>query len=162
MTRNRQTHCIIVCLLNLMAWKASWAHRTGENEKKDNDKIKKSVQTSSACGRIWRTLHYVILLGPMSGEHVKDHWSSGYKPWVRPFSAPPPPPLIPAPGEELSLWCSWEAKPKHYRHQQSSDTIDSYAVAALGVRLGVPVCGIVAVVSLAPVSLSSVFHRYIT
>ena len=32
---------IIVCLLNLMAWKASWAHRTGENKKKDNDKIKK-------------------------------------------------------------------------------------------------------------------------
>ena len=36
---------IIVCLLNQMAWKASWAHRTGENEKKrkekDNDKIKK-------------------------------------------------------------------------------------------------------------------------
>ena len=25
---------IIVCLLNLLAWKASWAHRTGENEKK--------------------------------------------------------------------------------------------------------------------------------
>ena len=25
---------IIVCLLNLMACKASWAHRTGENEKK--------------------------------------------------------------------------------------------------------------------------------
>ena len=24
----------IVCLLNLMAWKASWAHRTGENEGK--------------------------------------------------------------------------------------------------------------------------------
>ena len=43
---------IIVCLLNLMAWKASWAHRTGENEKKkDNDKIKKSVQTSSACDK---------------------------------------------------------------------------------------------------------------
>ena len=40
---------IIVCLLNLLAWKASWTHRTGENEKKDNDKIKKSVQTSSAC-----------------------------------------------------------------------------------------------------------------
>ena len=41
---------IIVCLLNLMAWKASWALRTGENEeKKDNDKIKKLVQTSSAC-----------------------------------------------------------------------------------------------------------------
>ena len=33
---------IIVGLLNLMAWKASWAQRTGENEKKDNDKIKKS------------------------------------------------------------------------------------------------------------------------
>ena len=32
---------IIVYLLNLMAWKASWAHRTGENMgKKDNDKIK--------------------------------------------------------------------------------------------------------------------------
>ena len=40
---------IIVCLFNLLAWKASWAHRTGENGKKDNDKIKKkSVQTSSA------------------------------------------------------------------------------------------------------------------
>ena len=44
---------IIVCLLNLMAWKASWAHRTCENGKKDHDKIKKkSVQTSSACGPI--------------------------------------------------------------------------------------------------------------
>ena len=34
---------ISVCLLNLMAWKASWAHRTDENEKKkkDNDKINK-------------------------------------------------------------------------------------------------------------------------
>ena len=44
---------IIVCLLNLMTWKASRAHRTGENEKKKNDydKIKKSVQTSSARGR---------------------------------------------------------------------------------------------------------------
>ena len=39
---------IIVCLLNQMAGKASWAHRTCENEEKD--KIKKSVQTSSACG----------------------------------------------------------------------------------------------------------------
>ena len=29
---------IIVSLLNLLAWKASWAHRTGENE--NNDKIK--------------------------------------------------------------------------------------------------------------------------
>ena len=44
---------IIVCLLNQMAWKAGWAHRTGENErKKDNDKLKKSVQTSSACDQI--------------------------------------------------------------------------------------------------------------
>ena len=51
---------IIVCLLNLMAWKASWAHRTGENEEKNNnDKIKKSVQTSSACG-ISVYLHFVI------------------------------------------------------------------------------------------------------
>ena len=32
---------IIVCLLNLMAWKASCAYRTGENEKNNNDKIKK-------------------------------------------------------------------------------------------------------------------------
>ena len=32
---------IIVCLLNLMAWKDSCAYKTGENEKKDNDKIKK-------------------------------------------------------------------------------------------------------------------------
>ena len=31
---------IIVCLLNLLAWKACWVHRTGENENKDNDKIK--------------------------------------------------------------------------------------------------------------------------
>ena len=31
---------IIVCRLNLMAWKASWAHKTGENGEKD-DKIKK-------------------------------------------------------------------------------------------------------------------------
>ena len=42
---------ITMCILNLMAWKASWAHRTDENGKKDNDKIKKSVQTSSACVR---------------------------------------------------------------------------------------------------------------
>ena len=42
---------IIVCFLNQMAWKAGWAHRTGENGKKD-DKIKKSVQTSSACALI--------------------------------------------------------------------------------------------------------------
>ena len=40
---------IIVCFLNPMAWKAGWAHRTGENGKKDNDKIKKSFHTSSAC-----------------------------------------------------------------------------------------------------------------
>ena len=25
---------IVVCLLSLMAWKSSWAHRTGENGKK--------------------------------------------------------------------------------------------------------------------------------
>ena len=49
--RNIEKSIISVCLLNLMAWKASWAHRTCENEKKeDYDKIKKSVQTSSACG----------------------------------------------------------------------------------------------------------------
>ena len=39
----------IVCLLNLMAWKASYAHRTGENEK--NMKMKTLVQTSSTCGK---------------------------------------------------------------------------------------------------------------
>ena len=33
---------IIVCRLNLMAWKASWAHRTGENGETKDDKIKKS------------------------------------------------------------------------------------------------------------------------
>ena len=34
-----------------MAWKASWAHRTGENEeKKDNDKIKKIGQNVE---RLW-------------------------------------------------------------------------------------------------------------
>ena len=33
---------IIVCLMNLMAWKASWADRTGENEKKREDNDKKS------------------------------------------------------------------------------------------------------------------------
>ena len=40
-----------------MAWKASVAHRIGENEKNDNDNIKKSVPTSSACGL---TVHSVI------------------------------------------------------------------------------------------------------
>ena len=45
---------IIMCLLNLLARKASWVYRTGENEKKkNNDKIKQSVQTSSACGVTW-------------------------------------------------------------------------------------------------------------
>ena len=38
---------IIVC----MAWKASWARRTGENEKKDNDKIKKVYPNVE---RLWR------------------------------------------------------------------------------------------------------------
>ena len=47
---------IFVCLLNLMAWKASCAHRTGVFEKKDNDKIKKSVQTSSACALLRRAV----------------------------------------------------------------------------------------------------------
>ena len=42
---------IIVCILNLMAWKASWAHRTGANEKKDNDKIKKKVGPN--VERLW-------------------------------------------------------------------------------------------------------------
>ena len=31
---------IIVCLLNLMAWKASWVHRTCENEEKKKIMIK--------------------------------------------------------------------------------------------------------------------------
>ena len=56
---------IIVCLLNLMSWKASWAHRTGENEKKkkkDNDKIKKSVQTSSACGQTRQRFGFGVIL----------------------------------------------------------------------------------------------------
>ena len=43
---------IIVCLLNLMAWNASWGHRTGEYEKKkDNDKIKKKVGPN--VERLW-------------------------------------------------------------------------------------------------------------
>ena len=49
-----------MCRLNLMAWNASLAPSTGENEKnnkKDNDKIKRSVQTSSACASKRR--HYV-------------------------------------------------------------------------------------------------------
>ena len=38
---------IIVCLLNLMAWKASCAHKTGENEKKkkyENKKVGPNVE----------------------------------------------------------------------------------------------------------------------
>ena len=42
---------IIVCFLNLIAWKASWAHRTGENVGKKIMIKKKSVKTSSACGK---------------------------------------------------------------------------------------------------------------
>ena len=39
----KSTCIVIECLLNLMAWKASWAHRTGENEKKKiMIKLKKS------------------------------------------------------------------------------------------------------------------------
>ena len=46
---------VIVCLLNLMALKASWAHRTGENEeKKDNDKIK---NRSTCRGPVVQTEH---------------------------------------------------------------------------------------------------------
>ena len=43
---------IIVCLLNLMAWKASLAHRTGENEekKKDNDKIRSRSKRRAPVG----------------------------------------------------------------------------------------------------------------
>ena len=42
---------MIMYRLNLMAWKASLAHRRDEMEKKIMIlKIKKSVQTSSACG----------------------------------------------------------------------------------------------------------------
>ena len=60
---------IIVCLLNLMAWKASWAHRTGENEerKKDNDKIKNRskrrapVVCSGVIDAINRKYQYVSL-----------------------------------------------------------------------------------------------------
>ena len=29
---------IIMCLLNIMAWKAIWAHRTGKNEKQNINK----------------------------------------------------------------------------------------------------------------------------
>ena len=44
-----------MCLLNLLAWKASWAHRTGENEKKkDNDKIKK---VDPNVERLWSALY---------------------------------------------------------------------------------------------------------
>ena len=68
---------IIVCLLNLLAWKASWAHRTGENEKKDNDKIKKSVQTSSACGLECIILFIFALLffDDIFGKHFCLGWS---------------------------------------------------------------------------------------
>ena len=41
---------IIVCLLNLMAWKASWAHRTGENGKK---KIMIKEKVGPKVGRLW-------------------------------------------------------------------------------------------------------------
>ena len=58
---------IIVCLLNLLAWKASWAHRTGE---KDNDKIKKSVQTSSACGLMYIFQTYIFIFGLRIAIHM--------------------------------------------------------------------------------------------
>ena len=50
---------IIVCLLNLMAWTASWAHRTGENEKKDNDKTK---NVGPNVERLWSYLYLHIRL----------------------------------------------------------------------------------------------------
>ena len=45
---------IIVCLLNLLAWKASWAHRTGE--KKEDNTIKKSLSKRRAPvpGPVWK------------------------------------------------------------------------------------------------------------
>ena len=42
---------IIVCLFNLMAWKASWAHRTGENENKKIMMKKKKVGPN--VERLW-------------------------------------------------------------------------------------------------------------
>ena len=51
---------IIVCLLNPMAWKASWAHRTGENEKKDNNKIKK---VGPNVERLWSNMTLDFLTG---------------------------------------------------------------------------------------------------
>ena len=48
---------IIVCLLNLLAWKASWAHRTGENEKKDNDKIKSRSKRQAPVARLSGSLY---------------------------------------------------------------------------------------------------------
>ena len=42
-----------IIIVNLMAWKASWAHRTGENEeKKDNDKIKNRSKRRAPVNRI--------------------------------------------------------------------------------------------------------------
>ena len=46
----------IVCLLNLMAWKASLAHRTGENEeKKDSYKIKNQSKRRAPVNTYWAT-----------------------------------------------------------------------------------------------------------
>ena len=42
---------IIVCLLNLIAWKASWAHRTGENEKKEKKIVIKKIGPN--VERLW-------------------------------------------------------------------------------------------------------------
>ena len=51
---------IIVCLLNLMAWKASWAHRTGENEeKKDNDKMKNLPKHQAHVIRMGKTIRHI-------------------------------------------------------------------------------------------------------
>ena len=47
---------IIVCLLNLMAWKASWAHRTGENEEKKKIMIKYKIGPN--VERLWKKRNY--------------------------------------------------------------------------------------------------------
>ena len=50
---------INVCLLNLMAWKASWAHRTGENEeKKRRSKRRAPVFIFEVTGDITEVMTY--------------------------------------------------------------------------------------------------------
>ena len=71
---------ILVCRLNLMAWKASWAHRTAENGKKD-DKIKKS--RSKRRAPVVGTTTCIIPREPMRLEQVLYHenlcgWNNYY------------------------------------------------------------------------------------